>query len=99
MGQVVKETLPVVDAVAATMDERGISARQAATELGVSNGTVSNWLKANTNPPLDADTQAALARFLDVSPRRVVELFGIDLSDDPLDSGAAHTGPYLALAA
>lgn len=98
MAVLTRRTLPIVDALAVEIEYRGISARRAAELLGVSHQTVPNWLKGNTTPPLNAETQAAFARFLDVSPREVVELFELDLSGDPIDS-ADVTGPYLSLAA
>lgn len=82
MAHIVRETLPVVDAITERIDQDGLSYRQAADLLGTSPGTVRNWIKGNVTPPLTGDTQRNIARFLGVSPRRVVELFSIDLGDD-----------------
>lgn len=80
MATIVKETLPVVDAIRDRAREEGLSTRGVGERLGVSPSTVSNWYRGNVTPPLNAETQAAVARFLEVSPARVVELFGLDLS-------------------
>ena len=90
MAVIVRETLPIVDAIAEKMERERLSARHVARALEVSPQTVTNWLKAFHPPALDADTQAAFARFLGVSPRRVVELFQLDLSDAPLGSGESR---------
>lgn len=90
MGQVIRTTLPIVDAVAARIEELGISNRRAAEELGVSHQTVPNWLRGSSSPPLDAKHQAAFARFLEISPREVIELYGLDLSSE------RAMRPYLA---
>jgi len=91
MGQVIRTTLPIIDAIGAAIAERGISARMAAEQLGVSNGSVSNWLKGTSTPPLDARHQQAFAAFLGISPREVVELYGLDLSSE----AASALRPYL----
>lgn len=88
MGVIVKETLPVVDAIAAKIDDRGISVRDAAAMIGVNFRTLYNWLNANTNPPMNAETIPALARFLEVPRVQVVELFGVDLGSE-----SEHLGP------
>lgn len=72
-------TLPIVDEVERVIEERGLSRRAAAAELGVSGPTISYWLRGTVVPQLNGDNQAAFARFLGVPPRRVVELFGLDL--------------------
>lgn len=90
MGRVVRETLPVIDAVAARIEELGISQRQASRDLDVSPQTVPNWLRGSTTPPLDAKHQQAFARFLEISPREVVELYGLDVSSE------RALRPYLA---
>ncbi len=60
-------------------DKRGISQRELAELLGVSNTRVSNWEQGVNRP--DAEMIGALCRALDVSPSR---LLGIRISDREL---------------
>lgn len=81
MATITIETLPIVDALARIVgDEPGmISRREAARLLGVSHGTIANWLAGKTTPALTRDLQIRLAKFLGISTRKVAELFGLDL--------------------
>lgn len=53
---------------------------------------VEGWVKAGRDPKLDAETQQTLCHFLEVSPRRVLELAGFDTGDD---YGESAMRPYL----
>lgn len=59
--------------------ERGLSQRQLADKIGVSNGRVSNWEQGLNRP--DADILAKLCDVLNVSPSL---LLGVRLSNDEL---------------
>ena len=85
-------TLPVVDAMIEEIARRDLTVRDAGELLGVSHGTVHNWLKGSTTPVLDADNQAAFAEFLGVTPRTVVELFGISTDGEVQDVPALASG-------
>lgn len=61
-------------------EELGISQKQLAAQIGVSNGRVSNWEQGINRP--DADMLAALCHALKVSPST---LLGVKLSQDELD--------------
>lgn len=60
-------------------EELGISQKQLAGRLGVSNGRVSNWEQGLNRP--DADMLAGLCEALKVSPSL---LLGVKLSEDEL---------------
>lgn len=60
-------------------EELGISQKQLAERIGVSNGRVSNWEQGINRP--DADMLAELCRALKVSPS---SLLGITLAKDEL---------------
>jgi transcriptional regulator with XRE-family HTH domain len=86
MATVIKETLPVVDRIAEVIQERGISNREAARQLGVSPQSIGNWIKANHPPDVnDRELRYNIALFLRVSPLKVLELFGLDISDEVPD--------------
>ncbi len=61
-------------------EELGISQKQLAEKIGVSNGRVSNWEQGLNRP--DADMLAGLCEALNVSPSL---LLGLKLSEDELD--------------
>ncbi len=86
------EVLPVIVSIEARMRQDAISLRQAAEDLDVTHPTLANWLRGISRPKLTADLQRRLASFLGVSPRRVVELFDLDVSSEALR-------PYLTSAA
>lgn len=60
-------------------EKLGISQKELAERIGVSNGRVSNWEQGLNRP--DADMLAELCRALEVSPS---SLLGIKLSKDEL---------------
>ena len=60
-------------------EELGISQRQLAEQIGVSNGRVSNWEQGINRP--DADMLAELCYALQVSPS---SLLGVKLSKDDI---------------
>lgn len=60
-------------------EELGISQKQLAQQIGVSNGRVSNWEQGLNRP--DADMLAKLCTALNVSPS---SLLGVKLSADEL---------------
>lgn len=91
VATIVRHTLPVVDAIRERADQLGLSTRAVGEALGVSASSVSNWYRGNYTPPLTAETQAAIARFLEVSPRRVVELYELDLSSDEHMGGSLRS--------
>ena len=93
MGTVVRQTLPVVDAIQVEIARRGVSLRTAAMQLGVSHQTVTNWLRGGTTPVLTSEAQHNIAAFLGVSPKRVVELFDLDLSSEASEHLAGHADP------
>lgn len=74
------EIMDLVVALEERRDELGITNAEVARRLDVSGSTLSAWLTGGMAPKLNADTQQAFAAFLNVSPRRVVELYGLDLS-------------------
>ena len=63
-------------------EELGISQKQLAEKIGVSNGRVSNWEQGLNRP--DADMLAELCKALKVSPSSLlgVHLMGVDDLDD-----------------
>lgn len=61
-------------------EELGISQKQLAKQIGVSNGRVSNWEQGLNRP--DADMLAELCVALNVSPS---SLLGVKLSNDELN--------------
>ena len=81
----------LVIAIERRIDALGISKSEAARRLGISHQRLDQWLRGS-DPRLDADLQASVARFLDISPRQVLELMGYDL-------GSARLGGYLRCAA
>ncbi len=101
MATIVRETLPVVDAISDLIEDQHVSNREVARRLGVAPGTVGNWLDAKTVPDWRDDRlRRRISILLGVSPLRVLELFGVDTSDEapapPDDSGSVHDlGPYL----
>lgn len=60
-------------------EERGISQKQLAEQIGVSNSRISNWEQGINRP--DADRLAGICRALSVSPS---ELLNVRLSTDEL---------------
>lgn len=84
---------PLVMALRQHFDDTGMSYRQAGEVVGVSQTTIMNWAKGTVSIPITADTQHGLAELLSVSPRRVLELAGLDL-----DSGSASSGYHAAAA-
>ena len=84
MAVITRITLPIVDAVAERMEQEHLSRRQVAQQLGTSPSTVSNWLRGLVDPVLTRELQHALAKFLEVSPFQVAELFEVDLSRERL---------------
>lgn len=89
MATIIRQTLPIVDALRAQAERQGLSTRGMAEELDVSPTTVSNWYRGNVTPALTADNQRRFAQFLEISPRQVVELFEIDLSSEALRGSLA----------
>lgn len=63
-------------------EQLGISQKQLAERMGISNSRVSNWEQGINRP--DADTLAALCTALNVSPSL---LLGVKLSPDELSDG------------
>ena len=61
-------------------EDRGLSQKELADKIGVSNSRISNWEKGINRP--DADILAALCRALNVSPS---ELLDVRLSVDELN--------------
>lgn len=98
MAVITRITLDVVDEIADTIQRRGISNREAARELGVAPQSVSNWLKGSHPPDIrDHQLRHNIGLFLGASPRRVLELFGLDVSDElpsppPEEGGGSQEG-------
>ena len=92
MGRIVLYRLPICDHLAAHAEREELSVRGLAARLEVTPTTVSAWLRGVTTPSLDARLQRRLATELRVSPRRVLELFDLDLSDALVDGSASQRG-------
>jgi len=101
MATIIKTTLPVVDAIIDTIKARGVSQRQAAIQLGVSPSTIGNWAEGSNVPDVrNEQLRTRIGSFLQVPPIRVLELFGLDVSDElpspPLEEGGGAAKGLLA---
>lgn len=92
MGRIVYYRLPIIDQLQAHAERLGVSVRSMATRLEVTPSTVSGWYRGVSAPHLDPRLQRRLAAELGISPRRVLELFDLDLSDEPLRSAHKLNG-------
>lgn len=75
----------LVTALEDAVEARDISYRMAADELGVSPQRLSQW-RRGARIEWSAGLQQRMAAFLGVSPRDVLELDGLDVSERPLSA-------------
>lgn len=69
-----RSRLPLLIAQKEYKEQRRISQREIAQEVGLARATVSSWMSPDGMPRLDAKTAAALCEYLECSLADLVEL-------------------------